>query len=206
MDQILFEWRRPQVDWKRIIRKHGVTLASMFLLFVWTVTTCAITAHNVRAETEERLAAEYEAKLLAYIEEQREAESAKYFLSGEASREAAINQEADAIARVIGTMNTKRQKRTMIWNILTRVDNPAYPGTVQEVIAQPQQWMFYDENNPIREDDRQLALEQLQLWHEGRYPAGLTTGHVYGEWSTNDYVLRDSWEKNSRTDYWRAEE
>ncbi len=127
-------------------------------------------------------------------------------MTGDASLQAAMDEESDAIARVIGTMTTKRMKQTMIWNILVRVDSPFYPNNVKDVVGQPQQWMFYDEKNPIRDDDKQLALEQLKLWHEGRYPAGLSANYVYGEWSTNDYVLRDNWEKNSKTNYWRFPE
>ena len=191
---------------KRLLRKHGITLlvAVTIALYGWAVS--AITAHNVRIETEERLAAEYDARLEAYKLEQQEARAAEYFLSGEASFETQLNKEADAIARVIGTMQTTRQKQTLIWNILVRVDSPYYPNSVQEVVAQPEQWIFYSESNPIREDDRQLALAQLRTWHEGKYPAGLKTTMVYGEWSQTDYVLRDNWEKTSSAEYWRYPE
>lgn len=197
--------RELKKEW--FVKRYGLAIAAILALAVWTAATGLITGsivrHNTEIEVTERVTSEMRAGFQEYLEEQKRAESARYFLSGDASREAAMNQEADAIARVIGTMSTKRQKQTMIWNILCRVDSPAYPGTVQEVIAQPQQWMFYDEGNPIREDDRTLALEQLKLWHEGRYPSGLSSAFVYGEWSQTDYVLRDSWEKNSRTNYWR---
>ena len=192
------------------VKRYGPALAIIGALAVYSILLCVITGsivrHNTAAEVRAQVTSEMRASFQTYLDEQKAEESAKYFLTGEASREAAVNQEADAIARAIGTMATKRQKQTMTWNILVRVDNPAYPNTVQEVIAQPQQWMFYSENNPIREDDRQLALEQLQLWHEGRYPAGLSTTYVYGEWSQTDYVLRDRWEKDSSTNYWRMPE
>ena len=192
------------------VKRYGLALAVILALAVWTalvgIITGTVVRHNTEMEVTERVTHELRAEFQEYLEEQRRQESAKYFLSGDASREAALNQEADAIARVIGTMATKRQKQTMIWNILCRVDSPSYPNTVQEVIAQPQQWMFYDENNPIREDDRTLALEQLRLWHEGRYPSGLSAAFVFGEWSQTDYVLRDRWEKNSSTNYWRMPE
>ena len=105
---------------------------------------------------------------------------------------AAMDQEADAIARVIGTMSTKRMKLTMMWNILVRVDSPFYPNSVSEVVAQPQQWMFYDEKNPIREDDKQLVLEQLKLWHEGRYPKTKNKKEA----KTNEYGSKPQKEKS----------
>lgn len=193
---------------KRFIRKNGILLIVILALTVWTWMTCTIAAHNARVETEERLSAqysaEYEAKIQAFYDAQEAAKAAE----NEAliSAQAQMEREADALARLIGTMKTKRMKGAMLWNVLTRVDSPSYPDSVEEVIEQPSQWMFYSESNPIREDDRQFALEQLAVWHDGRYPAGLSSAFVYGEWSENDYVLRDSWDKNSRTNYWRFPE
>lgn len=209
--EIKENWRmRLSLKQERFLKRYGPALVFILVLAVYTVSLCCVTGsivrHNTEAEVTERVTHEMQARFQAYLDEQKEQESARYFLSGDASREAALNQEADAIARAIGPMSTKRQKQTMIWNILVRVDSPFYPDTVEEVIAQPQQWMFYDEKNPIREDDRTLALEQLKLWHEGRYPAGLSTTYVYGEWSQTDYVLRDKWEKDSSTNYWRMPE
>ena len=195
---------------ERFLKRYGLALTLIAAMAVYTalvgIITGSIVRHNTEAEVTERVTHEMYASFQAYLDQQKEEEAARHFLSGDASREAALNQEADAIARAIGPMATKRMKQTMIWNILCRVDNPAYPGTVEDVIAQPQQWMFYSESNPIREDDRVLALEQLKLWHEGRYQAGLSNAFVYGEWSQNDYVLRDRWEKDSSTNYWRMPE
>lgn len=190
----------------RLWKKWIPTLVAIVILT--TVFCCEglIVRHNTEQRVRAEMAAEYAVQLEAYKAEQAAEAQAQYFLSGDASREAALNQEADAIARAIGPMKTRRMKLTMIWNILVRVDNKAYPDSVSEVIGQPDQWMFYNASNPIHDDDRALALEQLQLWHDGRYPSGLTTEHVYGEWSASDYVLRNTWEKKSSTDYWRMPE
>lgn len=190
----------------RFIRHHGITVVALALFVAWTFGVSAVSKHNARVEAEERLsaqyAAEYEAKLQAYIDEQDAIRRAV----GDESLQAQMEREADALARAIGPMKTKRMKQSMLWNILVRVDSPFYPNMVEDVIAQPQQWMFYDERNPIRDDDRALALEQLQFWHEGRYPSGLTAEFVYGEWSSDDYVLRDTWEKTYSTNTWRMPE
>lgn len=186
------------------LKRHGVTLAVLVFLSLWTFTTSTIAAHNARVDTVQRLEAEYEAKIQAFYDEQAAAKIANDAALQEA--QAQMEREADALARLIGTMRTRRMKSTMLWNVLVRVDNPNYPNSVEEVIAQPLQWMFYDPANPIREDDRDLALEQLALWHDGRYPAGLSREFVYGEWSENDYVLRNTWDKNSATLYWRFPE
>ena len=86
------------------------------------------------------------------------------------------------------------------------MDSAAYPGSVEAVISQPQQWMFYSDGNPIRDDDKSLAMEQLKAWHEGRYPAGFSDDFVYAEWSKSDIALRNTWEKTSATSWWRMPE
>lgn len=188
------------------MKRYGILLLALAILWADSTITAAIVRRNTAAEVTEQLTARYEAEYAAKLEQYQQEQRAAQFKSGEASLMAAMDQEADVIARAIGTMQTKRMKMTMLWNILARVDSPFYPNNVLEVVAQPQQWMFYDESNPIRDDDKALALEQLKLWHEKRYPAGLNNTFVYGEWSTNDYVLRDTWEKNSKTNYWRFPE
>lgn len=192
----------------RFIRRYGILLAALALFAGWSWGISAVTAHRVEKEVTERLsaqyAAEYEARMEAYISQQ---EAIKRVL-GDGSMQAQMEREADAITQVVGKMKTKRMKLSETWNILMRVDSPFYPNTVEEVVFVPGQWMFFepDGKNPIRDDDRALVLEQVKLWHEGRYPAGLTANFVYGEWSENDYVLRNKWEKDSTTEYWRFPE
>ena len=201
--------RRVLKRWAiQFIRQNGILLATLALFVVWSLGISAVTARRVEKEVTERLsaqyAAEYEARMNAYISQQEAIER----VLGDGSMQAQMEREADAIAQVIGKMKTKRMKLSETWNILMRVDSPFYANTVEEVVSVPGQWMFFesDGKNPIRDDDRALVLEQVKLWHEGRYPAGLTTDFVYGEWSENDYVLRNKWEKDSTTEYWRFPE
>ncbi len=204
---IQINWRHfMTVKFERFIKRNAIMLAGLVLLTIWTWTTCAISAHNARSETTEELTAYYEAEIERKLQEYKNQQIAANLLTGDASLQAVIEQEAEAIARAIGPMKTRQQKLSMLWNILARVDNPAYPNTVQEVIDQPEQWMFYSPSNPIREDDRALAIEQLTLWHEGRYPARFSSSFVYATWSDSDYVLRDTWEKSATMNTWRYPE
>lgn len=201
--------RRVLKRWAiQFIRQNGILLATLALFVVWSLGISAVTAHRVEKEVTERLsaqyAAEYEARMEAYISQQEAIER----VLGDGSMRAQMEREADAITKVVGKMKTKRMKLSETWNILMRVDSPFYPNTVEEVVFVPGQWVFFepDGKNPIRDDDRALVLEQVKLWHEGRYPAGLTADFLYGEWSENDYVLRNKWEKDSTTEYWRFPE
>ena len=82
--------------------------------------------------------------------------------------------------------------------------NKAYPGTMQEVIAQPEQWMFYSAENKFSTHDREIAEKILRAYYEdGIVPTGLTEEFVYGSWSESDYVLRNTWDFGSATRTWR---
>lgn len=190
----------------RFAKNNGILIIAVIALIVWTALVWIISGSVSTKKTTKELTAkydnEYELKYQAFQDELIELSTP----SPDEVLENQIRKEADEIARVIGTMKSKRQKQSMLWNILMRVDSPYYPNTVTEVVNQPSQWMFYDSKNPVRDDDVNLALEQLRLWHEGRYPAGLSSTFVYGEWSEHDYVLRDTWDKTYKTNYWRMPE
>lgn len=195
--------RIAREDW---IKRNGIAIAIASAFTVSVIGSCCITGSIVRVNTRREIESEY----AQYYAEQYDLKvqqieqeyAAKYLLTGDASRQAAISEEADVIARAIGTMSNKSQKLGMLWNILARVDSPMYPNNVKEVVEQPEQWIFYDSSNPIKADDRELAVEQLTLWHDGRYPAGLDKSFVYGEWTATRYILRNTWDKNFGTKTW----
>lgn len=189
---------------ERFYKRYGLLIigACLFTLYTlvlsWSVH--ALTVRDVRKE----MAIEYCAQLEQYKKEQAEAVQASYFQSGEASREAAINQAVDAVARVISTMTTDSQKKTMACNILARVMSPNYPNSFEEVISQPNQWMFYDEANKFTAHDREIADSIVRpYFEESIVPNGLTGDYVYGSWSATDYVLRNTWEYGPGTLTWR---
>ena len=197
---------RRRIGDTRFFRHYGILVTALLALIAWTALIWIISGHVSAVKTKKALTEQYD---LEYEMRMQEFQNELIELNTPTADEVAekqIQSEADTIARAIGTMGSKRQKLSMLWNILMRVDSPYYPGTVDEVVNQPQQWMFYDIKNPVRDDDVNLALEQLRLWHAGRYPAGLSSTFVYGEWSEYDYVLRDRWEKDYRTNYWRYPE
>ena len=180
----------------------------ILLLFAWAASMmlgCCITGTIVRHNTWAEAYEEFDQWKASYRQELAEAEQAKYFQSGEASREAAINQEIDAVAGVIAKLSTDTQKLTEACCMLARVMNKYYPNSFREVAAQEQQWMFYDGTNIIyTEHDRELAEQIVRPYMEsGIIPRGLTDQMVYGEWTPNDFILRDSYQTTSRMHTWR---
>jgi hypothetical protein len=192
-------------------KRYGL---SLIILFVWAASMmvgCCLTGWIVGNRTEKRVreeeAAYYEQKLADYHEQRQQEQAAQYFLTGEASREAAINQATDAVAGVIARLGTDQQKLTEAACILARVMNKSYPNSFEEVCAQPGQWMFYDgSDKTFSQHDRELADRIVRPYMEsGIIPNGLTQDMVYGAWSTNDFVLRDSYENAANMHTWRAQ-
>ena len=207
MDEILI--RKPPRTWTderaRLWKRWLPTIIALIFLSTIFWVEAVIVKHNVTEKVTEELTVRFEQELNAYKQQVAEEAQAEHWLSGDASREAAINQSIDSVAMVIARLSTDQQKLTEASCMLARVMSPSYPNSFQEVCEQDQQWMFYDgSNKTFSEHDRELAEMIVRPYMEdGIVPNGLTAQMVYGEWTTSDFVLRDTWEKNSRAHYWR---
>ena len=185
-------------------RKWGILIIGAALFTIYTILLSAGVEHRTEVRVRQEMAGEAAAAVEAYKAEQARETQKQYFLSGDASREAFINQEVDSAARLAARMSNDTQKGGIICNALARVMNKAYPGTMQEVIAQPEQWMFYSADNKFSTHDREIAETILRAYYEdGIVPTGLTEEFVYGSWSESDYVLRNTWDFGSSTRTWR---
>ena len=117
-------------------------------------------------------------------------------------KEALLNQQSEELAKVLYGVksNSANDLRTLCWCVFNRVDNAGYPGTLEEVIAQPKQWMAYSEDNPVLDDLYKIAREQIQLWQNGRRP--VSAEFIYMSWTPARIVLRDAWEYTMNTHTW----
>ena len=191
-------WR----DYKILIVGAAVFTIYTILLSSWVSWR---TETRVHAEMDADYERRVEQRIAEYHEQRQQEQAAQYFLSGEASREAFINQEIDAVAPVIAKLSTDAQKYTEASCMLARVMSPSYPNSFQEVAKQPKQWMFYDgTDNNFSDHDREIAEKIVRPYLEsGKIPNGLTAELVHGSWSTNDYVLRDDYEGSGTMTTWR---
>ena len=195
-DQIEIPLRHVVIGRKeRFARRYGITIALACAFTLYSIFLSAYVNHRAEKRLTAQYDAEYAQKMDDWIEEQRTEQSRQYFLSGDASREAAINQATDAVAGAISKLTTDPQKLTEACCMLARVMNPAFPNSFEAVVAEPQQWMFYDgTDKTFSQHDRELADSIVRPYMEsGIIPNGLTSDMVYGAWSTNDFVLRDSY-------------
>lgn len=196
--------RRPVWDAESFKKRYGIFLIMAAAFALYTVILSGVVEHRTEQRVRQEAAIEYASMLEKYKAEQREQEQASYFLSGDASREAFLNQEIDAAARLAAKMGNDTQKGGIICNALARVMSRNYPGTMQEVIAQPQQWMFYSPENKFSTHDREIAEAILRAYYvDGIIPTGLTEEFVYATWSEQDYVLRNTWDFGPSTRTWR---
>ena len=192
-------------DARRFGRRYGILFAAAAFFVIYTVCLSAYVDHKAVKRIRQEMAFEYASQLEQYKAEQAQQVQAEHWLSGDASREAFINQEIDAVAPVIAKLSTDAQKLTEASCMLARVMSPYYPNTFQEVAVQASQWMFYDgKDNTFSQHDRDLAESVIRPYIEsGTIPNGLTADLVYGAWSQNDFVLRDSYESSATMKTWR---
>ena len=190
---------------EKFIRDHMLTVLLIVVVCLEGMIVSAGTAHRVRKETEDRLAAEYAAQLEAYKAEQARQIQAESFLSGSASLEVAINREVDAVVPVIARLKTDTQKQTETGIMLARVMNSGFPNSFQEVAEQKNQWPLYDgTDRTYTQHDRDLAEGIIRPYMEsGIIPLDLTKDFCWGTWSENDFVARDSYTASVTINTWK---
>ena len=117
-----------------------------------------------------------------------------------------IEREAQFIAKVMyGVYRPEHNDshlRAVAWCIFNRVDNPAYPNSVQAVCQQAKQWMGYSDDNPVIAKLYDIALAELKSWHNG-VPRPMTADYVYMNWSSREIYLRNTFVEDRNTIYWR---
>lgn len=116
-----------------------------------------------------------------------------------------IEREAEYIAKVIyGTArnHSDSDKKAVVWCILNRVEHYAHPNTIAEVCEQPKQWMGYSDDNPVLDDNYELALAELKTWYTGGHRP-MSNEYIYLSWSSKEILLRNTFEEDRATNYWR---
>lgn len=190
------------------LKRNAIAMLVIAALALEGWAVAIYTEKRVTKEVTASVTAELRQGFQKYLDEMERQRMASGLLTGEASLQAAMEDEAKAIAKLLYGYrnNSLRDRKTLIWCVLARVDSNAYPNTVEAVVDQAKQWMFYQSNNPVRPDDQELAMEMLKEWHDGKYPAEFSSEFVYAEWSAHDIALRNEYQTSSKTAYWRYPE
>lgn len=126
--------------------------------------------------------------------------------TAEEAAQAAFERQAQYMARVLyGTAksNTVAQQKAVCWCILNRVESDRFPSSVEEVCAQPGQWMGYSNNNPVIRTLYEVAAEVLNEWLNGDSRM-IPREFLYLSWSESEIVLRTSFVATDKTRYWNV--
>ena len=191
---------------RKIIKRYGLTFLAWFGFTVWTVLACCITGaivrHNTTIDVTERMETAF-AERLAQMEQERKAQT---FLTGEASKEAAITQDARLLANIgQGVMNTysgadlEDAKKVMICAICRVFTGGEFAQvkSISDSVNMPGQWWGYSGTGiSYTEDVYNTALEVSRIYHNNE-PLPCASNMVYASWNGNDIVLRDKWQDNS---------
>lgn len=206
---IAVAWHERKAIWERMLdNARQIQAVSLLLLCVMTV--CVIgarvkLAHDMQIEAQQTAAAE---EMRLDIEKQ-EAIRASMVASEQAKANeaaAAARQEREAVARVLyGTAphHSEDAQKAVVWCIINRVESSLYPDTIEEVCAQPSQWMGYADDNPVIENLYKIADEVISGWESGGYRA-VSPDYLFLSWTADEIVLRTTFNEGRNTHYWRV--
>ena len=195
---------------KNVNRFSQIQNVAIYVLIFAIVIMTPVVSQRVKYEKQiAEINANHEAEIIALREElqndynSKVAELEQYYeYGGDVTQ---IEREAEYIAKVIyGTArnHVDSDKKAVVWCILNRVEHYAHPNTIAEVCEQPKQWMGYSSDNPVLTENYDLALAELKIWYnDGHRP--MSSDYIYLSWSSKEILLRDTFEENKNTHYWR---
>ena len=125
----------------------------------------------------------------------------------EAQQQAAVRREAQAMAKVLyGTAlhNSKEAQKAVCWCIINRTESTLFPNTIEEVCAQPVQWMGYSDDNPVTQELYDVALEVVEAWHDGGIRM-FSKEYLFLTWSEHEIILRTTFNESGNTRYYHVD-
>ena len=192
--------------WKR--NMIAILVLAAFVLEGWVV--AAVTEKRVTKEVTAEVETRMRAGFSQYLRDQEYQASAEQFLAGDASFEAALDLDSEWGAKLIyGYLTNGNISRTQAKAIICCAEArtiSGYDSSFEAAVRRDKQWQWYSDSNPVREEDKELVKSVLRDLRSGRYPNGFTDAFIFMEWTPGDIVLRDKWEKDSKTHYWRFPE
>ena len=208
------DWRfNMRIALEKIWNRYRVTLVAVSCLFAWTIVTCgatgAIVRHNTTKRVTEEVQSEMRASFQQYLDQQEEERRAAQFLSGDASREAAINELADCMDELIATYRldygvTEDGARTLGWVFIARVitNSTEFGKSPQEILERPGAWEGKVIGHAVRDQDTALAREIASEYLNGHYPDGFTGNMTFcNREAAGGIVARDQFITGPNTNY-----
>lgn len=177
------------------------------IVLLITVPVCIQTSRLNTQHDEElaRITADYEDRIIQ-LQQEHKAEilalNREHEYGGNISE---IEREAEYISKVVygmGKNHSVNDQKAIVWCILNRVESAGFPSTIAEVCQQPQQWIGYSDNNPVLTEIYDMVLPILKGWHNNSHRP-MDKSYVYLSWSSEEILLRDTFEVTKATHYYR---
>lgn len=203
-----------KLDRTIFLRRYGVAIVAAVTLVLYTVSVYLIVStivrHNTTVIVTEQVTAELRASFQQYLDEQEAEANRARFLSGEASRQAAISTDAVLLAKLgQGVMNTYQgadlddAKKVMLCAVCRAYSGGEFAKIkcIADAVNQPDQWWGYDESMSYTEDLYNVGLEVAGIYHNGS-AMPCASDLVYAGWNGTEIVLRNQWEANASARYY----
>lgn len=187
-------------------QKRVLTYILAIILLI-TVPVCIQTSRlNTRHDEElAQIVANYEDRIIQ-LQQEHEAEilalNREHEYGGNVSE---IEREAEYISKVVygmGRNHSINDQKAIVWCILNRVESTGFPSIIAEVCQQPQQWIGYSDDNPVLTEIYDMVLPILKNWHNNAHRP-MDKSYVYLSWSSDEILLRDTFEVTKTTHYYR---
>ena len=168
-----------------------VIRALLAICAVSILLSCVVTRHTTEARLREEFKIELTSERFRTEQETVARLREEYGINAANAEKATMEQEAKTIAKVLYPMRNNRENGLHLscWCVFNRVDNLIYPDNVLSVCSAYQAFMGWSENNPVLDDLYQIALEEVQRWHNGVRP--MDTTFVYLYWTKSEIYLLD---------------
>lgn len=179
------------------------------LVVGWAYLWYVIGYHNSKIDLTQQLNDEYELRLQAEINELTIANTPPE----DDEQTKAINNLTDYMEELIAgyamNSNINYEGRYAIgWCFIARYVTKGYFGvTPQEILEKPNQWQWYDPNNPVRPEDTAIARMVATAFINKQYPYRYTTDLCFAELKGDGTVeLRNQLDtKDKSVKYWTYE-
>lgn len=202
------DYVRPDTRTGKFLRKNGVLLAGLLVLIIWTWAVHAISYHNGVVDATEQLTAQFEQEKEAAIQSVHEQYQAKTFVTGEASRSAAIAAEAKHLAKIGQALlnsykgaDVEDAKKVMLCAVCRVLSGGEFAGTqsIEQACKAKDQWWGYAD--AYTKEVYNAAVEVATIYENGD-AMPCSTDMVYASWNGTEIVLRNQWKADAQARYW----
>lgn len=186
----------------------AILILTAFALEGWIV--AVYTEHRVSREVRQTVEAEMRQGFAEYLDQKEAERQAAAFMTGEASRQAAIDDLGGKLAIHAAGLRmdrkvTKAGAETYLWVDAARLLSGKYGATIDDVLAGPVE--NYDPNHAVRDEDREIGMKVASAVINGAYPDGFTTDLQFAEINADGSVTaRSKLKTDSTTAFWRIAE